>query len=130
MTRSGESGVVKWHVDLPQIENQSAFPFLIGDDTPRSLRVKEVDAGYHPNGATGIRSITVAVSDPSKVLPFYDTLLSGIIRNQTTDETTYSLNGSTISIIRNDDKTKSDGPVNIELKKGDGKTLSLRGLSL
>lgn len=39
------------------------LPFLCADVTPRSLRVPEGEATEHPNGATGISYLTVAVAD-------------------------------------------------------------------
>jgi len=128
MTRTGEKGEVKWHVDLPMTKNQMAYPFLIADDTPRLYRVEEVNNSFHANGATGVKSLTVAVSDPSSVLPLYDSLLSGVSKNQTPEETTYLLNGSLVSIIKNPDIIQNDGPVNLELKEGNGETLSLKDL--
>ena len=131
MTRNRPDGeTVAWSVDVPLNETRMALPFLIADETPRSYRVPEVNVSYHVNGATGIRSITVAVTDPAAILPLYDALLPGVSRNQTEKETIYTLNGSSVSIIRNADPTKHDGPVNIEIKKGEDETLSLRGLSL
>lgn len=39
------------------------LPFLCGDLTPRALRVPEGDARVHPNGATGVARLQVAVHD-------------------------------------------------------------------
>ncbi|MDD1728361.1 MAG: VOC family protein [Methanospirillum sp.] len=131
MTRNRPDGeTVAWYVDVPLSQTPMALPFLIADETPRSYRAPEVNASYHANGATGIRSITVAVTDPAETLPLYDAMLPGVSRNQDEKGTIYTLNGSSVSIIRNADTTKHDGPVNIELKKGEDETLSLRGLSL
>jgi len=130
MSRTSDLGEVEWFVDVPLNDNQMSFPFLITDKTPRSYRVKEVDSAFHPNGATGIASVTVAVSDPSLILPMYTSLLTGGQENKTTETTTYLLNGSSISIIKNSDLKKKDGPANLELKKNDGGTLSMRGFSL
>lgn len=41
----------------------SDVPFLCGDVTPRHLRVPEGDVRRHPNGVTGVASLTVAVRD-------------------------------------------------------------------
>ena len=38
-------------------------PFLCGDVTPRGLRVQEGDVRRHPNGATGVAALTIAVHD-------------------------------------------------------------------
>ncbi|PWR71662.1 VOC family protein [Methanospirillum lacunae] len=123
MSRTGARGNVSYHVIVSEFENQMAFPFLITDDTPRSYRVQEVNASYHPNGATGIGSISVAAADPSSVLPFYDSLLSGVSKNQTQNETVYALNGSSLSILQNSDKSLKDGPASIMIKDSDGKMI-------
>lgn len=130
MSRTSDLGEVEWFVDVPLNDNQMSFPFLITDKTPRSYRVKEVNTTFHPNGATGIASVTVAVSDPSLILPKYTSLLTGEPENKTAETTTYLLNGSSVSIIKNSDLKKNDGPVNLEVKKNDGSTLSMRGFSL
>ncbi len=88
MSRISDLGEVEWFVDVPLNDNKMSFPFLITDKTPRSYRVKEVNSTFHPNGATGIASLTVAVSDVSRILPKYDSLLTGEPENKTT-ETTY-----------------------------------------
>lgn len=41
----------------------SDVPFLCGDVTPRPLRVPEGECRRHPNGVTGVASLTVAVRD-------------------------------------------------------------------
>jgi catechol 2,3-dioxygenase-like lactoylglutathione lyase family enzyme len=38
-------------------------PFLCGDVTPRRLRVQEGEVRRHPNGVTGVATLTVAVRD-------------------------------------------------------------------
>lgn len=123
MSRTGPKGNVSYHVIVPEFENQMAFPFLITDDTPRSYRVQEVNASYHPNGATGIGSITIAAVDPSSIMPFYDSLLSGVTKNQTQNETMYALNGSSLSILQNSDKSLKDGPASLAIKDSDGKMI-------
>lgn len=51
---------VRW-----QTARQATFdlPFFCADVTPRALRVPEGEARRHPNGATGITRVTVAVKD-------------------------------------------------------------------
>lgn len=46
-------------VEHPEV----SLPFLIEDVTPRSLRVAEGEATQHPNGATGVAGLAVAVAD-------------------------------------------------------------------
>jgi catechol 2,3-dioxygenase-like lactoylglutathione lyase family enzyme len=43
-------------------------PFLCGDVTPRRLRVQEGEVRVHPNGVTGVASLTVAVQDLERSL--------------------------------------------------------------
>jgi catechol 2,3-dioxygenase-like lactoylglutathione lyase family enzyme len=63
---------LKW-----QTARQATFdlPFLCGDITPRELRVPEGEARRHPNGATGVASLTVAVRDLDASLSRYAALL-------------------------------------------------------
>ena len=51
------------------------LPFLCGDITPRRLRVPEDDARVHPNGATGVASLAIAVRDLDATLARYRALL-------------------------------------------------------
>jgi catechol 2,3-dioxygenase-like lactoylglutathione lyase family enzyme len=50
------------------------LPFLCGDVTPRALRVPEGAARVHPNGATGVASLAIAVQDLDKTLERYRAL--------------------------------------------------------
>jgi hypothetical protein len=54
------------------------LPFLIEDVTPRSLRVPTGAATKHPNGATGINELVIAVNE----LQPADTLLRGLTNEQ------------------------------------------------
>ena len=51
------------------------LPFLCGDITPRNLRVPDGDARVHPNGATGVASLQIAVRDLDATLSRYRALL-------------------------------------------------------
>jgi catechol 2,3-dioxygenase-like lactoylglutathione lyase family enzyme len=51
------------------------LPFLCGDVTPRELRVPPGAAREHPNGATGIAEVTVAVRDVAASTARYRALL-------------------------------------------------------
>ncbi|MDM0104619.1 VOC family protein [Variovorax sp. J22R24] len=51
------------------------LPFLCGDITPRALRVPEGDVRVHPNGATGVASLAIAVHDLDATLSRYGALL-------------------------------------------------------
>lgn len=58
--RRPDGAELKW-----QTGRQLTFdlPFLCGDVTPRALRVPEGEVRRHPNGVTGIATVTVAVGD-------------------------------------------------------------------
>lgn len=51
------------------------LPFLCGDLTPRALRVPEGQARVHPNGATGVARLEVAVQDLQSSLARWRALL-------------------------------------------------------
>lgn len=53
----------------------SDVPFLCGDVTPRRLRVQEGAVRRHPNGVTGVASLTVAVRDLGRSARRYAALL-------------------------------------------------------
>ncbi|MFE1601054.1 VOC family protein [Methylobacterium sp. ID0610] len=53
----------------------SDVPFLCGDVTPRALRVQEGAVRHHPNGVTGVASVTVAVRDVEAARARYAALL-------------------------------------------------------
>ncbi len=61
-----------WQMGLPPTPD---LPFLCGDVTPRSLRVPDGALRQHPNGATGVACITVAVADLETSLARYAALL-------------------------------------------------------
>jgi hypothetical protein len=54
------------------------LPFLCGDITPRRLRVPDDPALHaHPNGSTGVASLSVLVQDMAATLSRYRALLGG-----------------------------------------------------
>lgn len=53
----------------------SDVPFLCGDVTPRRLRVQEGEVRTHPNGVTGVASLTIAVRDLARSATRYASLL-------------------------------------------------------
>ncbi|MDR7507610.1 MAG: VOC family protein [Armatimonadota bacterium] len=59
-----------WSVAYP---SEPALPFVIADRTPRSLRVPPAPA--HPNGATGIQTVTVAAAAFGRAVDAYGQLL-------------------------------------------------------
>lgn len=62
------------------------LPFLCGDITPRALRVPEGDVRTHPNGATGVARITIAVHDLPTTLGRYRALLGAPAQPSTTTD--------------------------------------------
>lgn len=63
---------LRWQTARPPSPD---LPFLCGDITPRKLRVPEGDARVHPNGATGVASLSIAVRDLDATLARYRALL-------------------------------------------------------
>ena len=63
---------LRWQTARPPSPD---LPFLCGDITPRNLRVPEGDARVHPNGATGVASLSIAVRDLDATLARYRALL-------------------------------------------------------
>jgi len=61
-----------WQIGTPPAPE---LPFLCGDITPRALRVPEGALRQHPNGVTGVASMTVAVADLETSLARYAALL-------------------------------------------------------
>jgi Glyoxalase-like domain len=51
---------IRWELGMPQV---TSLPFLIHDLTPRDLRVPAAPDA-HPNGATGIHTVTYGALDP------------------------------------------------------------------
>jgi catechol 2,3-dioxygenase-like lactoylglutathione lyase family enzyme len=60
---------LSWVLSIPEAHGGVA-PFLIEDETPREERVPS--ATQHGNGAGGIRTVTVAVSDVAPVRQWYE----------------------------------------------------------
>jgi hypothetical protein len=125
MSRTRPDGVVvRWHVAVPVSRYSTCVPFIIVDDTPRSLRVPDGNLTAHPNGVTGIRSIEVATYDPVVVARWYETVLSASPESTTDNQTTCALNGSVI-IIRGIAGNEREGPVGITLDTDAGDVLRL-----
>jgi hypothetical protein len=70
MTRDRPDGFrVAWMLSVPEPPFNGRIPFLIKDDTPRDERVPRERT--HANGARGLSSIAIAVSDPDGVAKIY-----------------------------------------------------------
>jgi catechol 2,3-dioxygenase-like lactoylglutathione lyase family enzyme len=63
---------LKWQIGTPPTPD---LPFLCGDISPRSMRVREGDVRMHANGVKGVASITVAVANIDASLTRYGALL-------------------------------------------------------
>ncbi len=77
--------------------DDSMSPFLIQDQTPRTLRVPEdVKPTNHPNEVTGIESLTLLVPDLGDAVQHYSAILGGM-PHISDDRATFKLeNGSLI----------------------------------
>ena len=64
---------LKWLLSLAQGSHRGIAPFLIQDVTPREERIPQ--AFDHKNRATGIESVTVAVSDFAEIQRWYNNAL-------------------------------------------------------
>ena len=63
LTRDRPDGYhLSWVLAIPKPPFNGQVPFLIKDDTPRDERVPRERS--HRNGATGIRTLAIAVNDP------------------------------------------------------------------
>jgi Glyoxalase-like domain len=62
--------MLKWVLAVTQPPSAGAVPFLIRDTTPRDERVPRERA--HLNGASGIRTLTVAVENAAAARTFYE----------------------------------------------------------
>jgi hypothetical protein len=74
LTRDRPDGYhLSWVLATPEPPFGGQLPFLIKDETPRDERVPRERS--HPNGATGIRTLTIAVNDPGATSLYYARVL-------------------------------------------------------
>ena len=74
LTRDRPDGYhLSWVLALPAPPFNGQVPFLIKDDTPRDERVPRERS--HRNGATGIRTLAIAVKDPGVTSRYYARVL-------------------------------------------------------
>ncbi len=66
---------IRWRSARIRQRGGRTLPFLIEDLTPRELRVPGAPATEHPNGATGISRLEVAVPDTRRAARSYAVLL-------------------------------------------------------
>jgi catechol 2,3-dioxygenase-like lactoylglutathione lyase family enzyme len=70
LTRDRPDGYhLGWVLAIPKPPFNGQLPFLIKDDTPRDERVPRERS--HRNGATGIRTLAIAVDDPGITSRYY-----------------------------------------------------------
>lgn len=70
LTRDRPDGYhLSWILAVPEPTFSGQLPFLIKDETPRDERVPRERS--HSNGATGIRTLAIAVDDPGKTSRYY-----------------------------------------------------------
>jgi catechol 2,3-dioxygenase-like lactoylglutathione lyase family enzyme len=75
---------LKWRLSLAYGCHRGVAPFLIEDVTPRNERVpREVE---HPNGASGIAAVLVAVDDLRVIASWYEAVLGGHGKNVEREE--------------------------------------------
>ncbi len=74
LTRDRPDGYhLSWVLAIPKPPYNGQLPFLIKDDTPRDERVPRERS--HRNGATGIRTLAIAVDDPGITSRYYARVL-------------------------------------------------------
>jgi catechol 2,3-dioxygenase-like lactoylglutathione lyase family enzyme len=74
LTRDRPDGYrLSWVLAIPAPPFNGQVPFLIKDDTPRDERVPRERS--HPNGATGIHTLAIAVNDPGMTSRYYARVL-------------------------------------------------------
>ena len=74
LTRDRPDGYhLSWVLAIPEPPFNGQVPFLIKDDTPRDERVPRQRS--HRNGATGIRTLAIAVDDPGASSRYYARVL-------------------------------------------------------
>jgi len=74
LTRDRPDGYrLSWLLAVPEPPFNGQVPFLIKDETPRDERVPRERS--HRNGASGIRTLTIAVNDPGTTSRYYARVL-------------------------------------------------------
>jgi hypothetical protein len=64
---------LRWTLSIPQPPWNGIVPFLIEDETPREERVPQNTS--HPNGASGIANLILAVTDRVELRRVYEAIL-------------------------------------------------------
>jgi len=84
---------LRWVLSIPETDGGVA-PFLIEDETPRVERVPRTTT--HSNGATGIRLVTVAVSDVSRVRRWFERASGAMVA--TTERDDLAASGARVTV--------------------------------
>jgi catechol 2,3-dioxygenase-like lactoylglutathione lyase family enzyme len=91
---------------------QHDLPFLCADITPRALRVPEGEQRRHPNGATGIAQVAVAVADIEASLARYRAFLG----EEAVSGGEVMLEGACIRLVRDAGRSRQQGPCGVGLR--------------
>ena len=104
---------IAWHIISI---DDSRTPFFIRDETPRVLRVPDdVDRMTHPNGATGVAGIVVAVHDLQQGIERYRAILGDEpTETHGKESATFVLDGFSLKLAA---PTNSDDPLNGYLRQ-------------
>ncbi len=62
----GKRRDLRWRVTFPRSPPRGRLPFMCEDVTPREWRVPAPPAAGHPNGAKGVRAITL-LAEPTRL---------------------------------------------------------------
>lgn len=77
MRRARPDGTdLSWRLLLPEggVGDRSPWPFFIDWDVPDTERLRAESFGPHPNGATGVRGLSVGAADLDRATAFYTRL--------------------------------------------------------
>ena len=96
-----------------QAARQETFdlPFLCGDVTPREWRVPRGDARRHPNRATGIAEVTIAVNDVNASRARYRALLGIEVGSS------FTIANTTV-LLQQQARDRGEGPCAFRLRYG------------
>jgi catechol 2,3-dioxygenase-like lactoylglutathione lyase family enzyme len=130
---------LEWQIGEPPTPD---MPFLCADVTPRELRVPDGHARLHPNGATGISELTVAVRDAAESARRYHALLGiePVFLNERT--AAFGIGGGRITLaaptaddpadaaLRARLDARGEGPLAFALRAGSGNAGALLDMRL
>lgn len=98
--RSRLDGVqVAWKMGQTVQKQPGSLPFMIEDITARDVRVPGGDATSHPNGVTGIQSLTIVVQDSAVAAERYAALL-GLAGEQGPSGTSFQIGPQRVVLLQ------------------------------